>query len=124
MKFSRNQPRSQPIVRVARLAGPALVALLHSRRISAVVTFSGASFVVLGKASGFAAIIATCRASTAATASSLAAGRTATIIGTPTITSSKAVAVDVARRGDRGADNPRHVADPSRRGFSSGRVVE
>ena len=29
MKFRRNQPRSQPIVRVARLASPALVALLH-----------------------------------------------------------------------------------------------
>jgi hypothetical protein len=28
MKFGRNQPRSQPIVRVARLAGPELVALL------------------------------------------------------------------------------------------------
>ena len=27
MKFGRNQPRSQPIVRVARLAGPELVAL-------------------------------------------------------------------------------------------------
>ena len=34
MKFSRNQPRSQPIVRVARLADPALVALLRSRRTS------------------------------------------------------------------------------------------
>ena len=31
MKFGRNQPRSQPIVRVTRLAGPELVALLHSR---------------------------------------------------------------------------------------------
>ena len=29
MKFGRNQPRSQPIVRVARLAGPELGALLH-----------------------------------------------------------------------------------------------
>jgi len=29
MKFGRNQPRLQPIVRVARLAGPELVALLH-----------------------------------------------------------------------------------------------
>ena len=37
MKFKRNQPRSQPIVRVARLAGPALVALLHFRRTSAFV---------------------------------------------------------------------------------------
>jgi hypothetical protein len=31
MKFGRNQPRSQPIVRVAHLAGPELVALLHFR---------------------------------------------------------------------------------------------
>jgi hypothetical protein len=31
MKFGRNQRRSQPIVRVARLAGPELVVLLHSR---------------------------------------------------------------------------------------------
>jgi len=37
MKFRRNQPRSQPIVQVARLAGPALVALLHSRRTFAFV---------------------------------------------------------------------------------------
>jgi hypothetical protein len=37
MKFGRNQPRSQPIVRVARLAGPELVALLHSRHTSAFV---------------------------------------------------------------------------------------
>jgi hypothetical protein len=34
MKFKRNQPRPQPIVRVVRLAGPALVALLHSKRTS------------------------------------------------------------------------------------------
>jgi hypothetical protein len=31
MKFGRNQPRSQPIVRVARLAGPELVLLPSSR---------------------------------------------------------------------------------------------
>src|SRR5260370_42419887 len=37
MKFRRNHPGSQPIVRVARLAGPELVALLHSRRTSAFV---------------------------------------------------------------------------------------
>ena len=37
MKFGRNQPRSQPIVRVARLAGLELVALLHSRHTSAFV---------------------------------------------------------------------------------------
>jgi len=37
MKFGRNQPRSEPIFPVARLAGPALVALLHSRRTSAFV---------------------------------------------------------------------------------------
>jgi hypothetical protein len=37
MKFGRNQPRSQPIVRVARLAGPELVLLPSSRHTSAFV---------------------------------------------------------------------------------------
>jgi hypothetical protein len=37
MKLGRNQPRSQPIVRVARLAGPELVLLPSSRHTSAFV---------------------------------------------------------------------------------------
>jgi hypothetical protein len=37
MKFGRNQPRSQSIVRVARLPGPELVAMLYSRHASAFV---------------------------------------------------------------------------------------
>ena len=37
MKFGRNQPRSQPIVRVARLGGPELVLLRSSRHTSAFV---------------------------------------------------------------------------------------
>src|SRR5690348_9054590 len=38
MKFGRNQPRSQPIVRVARLAGPELVALLSRSTTSSLLT--------------------------------------------------------------------------------------
>jgi hypothetical protein len=37
MKFGPNQPRSQPIVRVARLGGPELVLLPLSRHSSAFV---------------------------------------------------------------------------------------
>ena len=41
MKFGRTEhaEASQPIVRVARLAGPELVALLHSRHTSAFVVW-------------------------------------------------------------------------------------
>ena len=49
MKFGRNQPRSQPIVRVARVAGPELAALLHSRHTSAFVVCPSDTAAVMPK---------------------------------------------------------------------------